>query len=318
MKGAAVDPVRRQGRGALRARAPPDGRVARTADGRGDPGARPARSSPTGSGGSRTSRSRRGSSTGAAAIVLVVSFILLGALWKTPAPAKRHATVASSASFSRDRPRPAADRRPGASRSSCSWSSRRGALRHDRSVREPRADLDLRHLLARRAGALAAVRERLAGAQPVAGDRRRRSSGCASSAAGGAPARRVPASGSAAGPAAVALFAFVALELAYYEPVQPAGARVRDRPLHRMSRCSACSRSAARPGRARRGLRDAASATSPGSRRSTSATGGSGSAGRSRASPGAEHDAGLGRVHRGDARLGRASTASAARRPGRT
>ena len=93
-------------------------------------------------------------------------------------------------------------------------------LGDERPVREPRADLGLRRLLARPAAALGAVRRRLAGAQPMARDRRRLR--LDARAAGREPARVEPyPERLGRWPAALALFAFVSLELAYKDPSAP-------------------------------------------------------------------------------------------------
>ena len=104
-------------------------------------------------------------------------------------------------------------------------------------------------------------------------------------------------------PAAVALFAFVSLELAYSDPSSPARSRSRSRSTP-MSRCSAWPRSAARRGSDTARASPSCSASSRGWRRSTWSTGGPlplavHRPGRRRAR------AGDGRLRRGDARLGR-------------
>ena len=97
------------------------------------------------------------------------------------------------------RARAGADRRPGALGVPVRRHPRRGALRHHRPVRQHRPDLGVRHLLGRDAGAVGAVRQRVAGAQPVAGDRRRVRLGVgARPRPRGSPAGRLPGAASAA------------------------------------------------------------------------------------------------------------------------
>ena len=159
-----------------------------------------------------------------AAIVLVVSFVLLGLLWKrplleahadgTPPSARRSAPF-----FLSTRP---AGRPPD-----------RLGLRSSSSRSRPRSSESTTELLnfaptfvyvifwLGRSAALGPLRERVARAQPVARSRRRRPSGCSSAGA----ARRGPfSSGSVRWgryPAAAALFSFVALELANPRPAYP-------------------------------------------------------------------------------------------------
>ena len=188
--------------------------------------------------------------------MLVVSFIALGALWKTP-QLERHATGRDlgrrSAGSSSGRSASPSRRSP--SRSSAR--ARLGALRHDRPDREPRSDVDLRHLLARRAVALRCCSATSGGRSAPGGRWPTCSCGSGSDRARGAAACARTPSGSGASPAAVALFAFVALELCLLRSrPSPRVLALRDRASTRTSRSSAWSRSAARPGRAGRGVRD--------------------------------------------------------------
>ena len=136
----------------------------------------PLRWSPTGSAASATCRSPRGSSTGAAAVVLVAlvprcSELLWQRRCSRGAPRGARSARGSRGSCSG----PLARRRAGALGRPlrCSCSRPRSSATTD-PIREPRADLDLRRLLARPARALVALRQRVARAQPVARDRRRR------------------------------------------------------------------------------------------------------------------------------------------------
>ena len=155
------------------------------------------------------------------AVVLVVSFVLLVFLWRQPLLA-RHAGAA---------PAPA-----GLSAVLLSTPLRvvvqtvsvllfalvfaTALLGDERPVQELRADVDLRHVLARPAAALGAARRRVARAQPVARDRRRLRLGAP--APGRKPAKVAPyPERLGRWPAAVALFAFVSLELAYKDPSAP-------------------------------------------------------------------------------------------------
>ena len=107
-----------------------------------------------------------------AAIVLIVSFVLLGALWKRPL-LEAHAGRARAAGRAQrvlpvhGAPRRAASGRRGA----LPGDVRDRALRDDDGAPQLGADLRLCHLLARRPAALGPLRERLACAQSLAGDR---------------------------------------------------------------------------------------------------------------------------------------------------
>ena len=205
-----------------------------------------------------------------AAIVLVISFVLLGVLWKSPQLSTRTA----------GRPAPDLLSRIFLSRC-CAWcwgrlrgparaGVRLGRRRCDGSVPESGPNLDLHRLLARPAAALRAVRQRLARVEPLARARgcvrvgpraRRRDSRAArrvSEPVGTVACRRL-------------LFAFAALELAYTEPSSPRALAVAMRSTP-TSPSSGWRRSAARHGRGTERRSQSCSGSSRSSRRGSRPT----------------------------------------------
>ena len=240
------------------------------------------------------------------AVVLVLSFLALGALWKQPQLERRRG----------GRPLPAGLERVLRSRAPARHRRRplgrpARARLPDRADRravvgaEPRADLHLRRLLARARAAAGAVRERLARAEPVARDRERRRVALAAARARSGRRRSTTRSGSASGPARSRSSA--SRRSSSPTPSPRARARWRSRSRSTATRCgSAWPRSAGasgtstgngftrllRPARADRAVRRARRQARPADA-------------VLRASPGAETDARDARVRRGDARLGR-------------
>ena len=252
------------------------------------------------------------------AVVLVVSFVALGALWKTPQLAQRAGGRALGGDVQPARARAGADRRPGALGGPLRRRARRRAVRRRRDPFENLAPtwvyvifwlgLPLLSLLFGNVWralspwrALADAFVWVVGAARAA--RRDRS-------------RRYPER-LGRYPGAVALFAFVALELCYSDPVEPAGARVCDRALL-LRRALRHARLRARDvDRAWGGLRDPVRVHRPdrAARRSRRADPAAAAAHRARRR---RARAGLGRRSSPSRSARSASTATAARSPGRT
>ena len=239
------------------------------------------------------------------AFVLVVSFIALGALWKTPQLEQHVGRPRPRRDVQQARARAGADRRPGALGVPLRRRPRRRALRHDatRSATSPRPGSTSSSGSACRCcrccSATSGGRSARGGRSPTG------SSGCGSTSSA-ARRGRWPPTRERLGryPGCVAFFAFVALELCYSNPVEPAGARVRDRAL--------LVRGAVRDARVRarhldargRGVRDPVRVHRP-DRAVRRPRGPDPAAGAAHRARGRRAHAGLGAVPGGRARLGR-------------
>ena len=200
------------------------------------------------------------------------------------------------------RPRAAPDRRPGPVGRALRPRLGGCAVRRHRPVPEPRADLDLRDLLARASCALGRLRQRLARAVAVACARGRLRLGLGARRARGATARRIPRAARTVAGRRSRSSRSPRSSLRTRTPRARARSRSRSRSTP-TSPSSEWPRSDVTPGSARARDSRCSSASSPASRRCTSRTVRSGALaahGARRRRAGARN----GRVRRGDARLG--------------